>query len=159
MAKHIETLLDKIEIAPIPSESDMVIFQANDLISRRITDELIDTVNFHRAVTESAGVGIMVLDRDTRIIIANSLALEIVSKASEDIINCQFVSVFMREETQKVIDALKKVLLKQEMGKAFFSTFINAQKIRVIVSLLKIEGEIAGWIITMENVGKWAEQV
>jgi CheY-like chemotaxis protein len=159
MAKYIETLLDKIEVEPMPSESDEVIFQAGDLIPRQITDELIQTVNFHRAVTESAGVGIMVLDRDTRIIIANSPALEIMSKSSEEIFNRQFVSLFLREEAPKVIDALKKVLLKQELGKAFFSALINAKKIRIIVSLLKIDGEIAGWIITMEDAGKWAEQV
>jgi hypothetical protein len=45
------------------------------------------------------------------------------------------------------------------VGKAFFSALINAKKIRIIVSLLKIDGEIAGWIITMEDAGKWAEQV
>jgi CheY-like chemotaxis protein len=159
MAKHIETLLDKIEVEPMPSESDEVIFQTGDLIPRQITDELIQTVNFHRSVTESAGVGIMVLDRDTRIITANSSALEIMNKSSEETFNRQFVSLFLREETPKVIDALKKVLLKQELGKAFFSAFINSQKIRIIVSLLKIDDEIAGWIITMEDAGKWVEQV
>jgi len=120
MAKHIETLLDKIEVEPMPSASDETIFQAGNLIPRQITDELIQTVNFHRAIIESAGVGIMVLDRDTRIIIAK--------------------------------------LLKQELGKAVFSVFINSQQVRIIVSLLKIDGEIAGWIITMEDTGKWAEQ-
>jgi len=119
---------------------------------------LIQTVNFHRAITESVGVGIMVLDRDTRIIIANPSALEITSKSSEEILNRQFVSLFLREETQKVIEALKKVLLKQGSGNAFFSAFINSRRIRIIVSLLKIDGEIAGWIITMEGTGKWAEQ-
>lgn len=159
MAQYIGTLLDKIEIEPMPSESDEVFFQAGDLIPRQTTDELIQTVNFHRAVTESAGVGIIVLDRDTRIILANSSALEIMSKSSEEIFNRQFVSLFLREEMSKVIDALKKVLLKQELGKAFFSALINTQKIRIIVSLLKIDGEIAGWIVTMEDAGKWAEQV
>lgn len=159
MAEHIEALLNKIEVEPMPSESDEVIFQASSLIPRQITDELIQTVNFHRAITESVGVGIMVLDRDTRIIIANSSALEIMGKSSEEIFNRQFVFLFLTEETPKVIDALKRVLLKQELGKTLFSAFINAQKIRIIVSLLKIDGEIAGWITTMENAGKWAEQV
>ena len=159
MAKHIETLLEKIEVEPMPSESDEVIFQAGNLIPRQITDELIKTVNFHRDITKSVGVGIMVLDRDTRIIIANPSALEIMTKSSEEILNRQFVSLFLKEETQKVIDALKKVLFKQGSENAFFSAFINSQRIRIIISLLKIDGEIAGWITTMEDAGKWAEQV
>ena len=158
MAEHIETLLDKIEVEPMPSASDEVIFQAGNLIPRQITDELIQTVNFHRAITEGAGVGIMVLDRDTRIIIANSSALEIMSKSSGDLLNRQIVSLFSRKERSVVIEALKRVLLKQELGRAVFSVFVNSQQVRIIVSLFKIDGEIAGWIITMEGTGKWAEQ-
>jgi PAS domain S-box-containing protein len=159
MAKHIENLLDKIEVEPMPSESDEVIFQANDLIPRQITDELIQTVNFHRAVTESAGVGIMVLDRDARIIISNPSAVEIMSTSSEELLNRQVISLFSEKERLVLIEALKSVLLRQELGKAFFSVSVNSQQIRVIVSLLKIDSEIVGWIITMEDSAKWAEQV
>ena len=159
MAKHIETLLDKIEVEPMPSASDETVFQAGNLIPRQITDELIKTVNFHRAITESVCVGIMVLDRDTRIITANSSGLEIMNKSSEELLNRQIVSLFSGKERLVVIEALKRVLLKQELGKAVFSVFVNSQQIRIIVSLFKIDGEIAGWIITMEDTGKWAEQV
>jgi CheY-like chemotaxis protein len=151
MARHIEILLDKIEVEPKPSASDEVIFQASNLIPRQVTEELIQTVNFNWAIIESAGVGIMVLDRDTRIIVANSFALDIMNESSRELLNRQIITQFPEEGRPKVINALKKVLLKQELGKIVFSVSVNSHQIRTTVSLLKIEGDIAGWIIVMEE--------
>lgn len=158
MAKHIESLLDRIEHQQTPRQEDEKIFQSENLISTHITGELFQTVKFHRAITESIGVGVLVVDRDAKIITTNSQVLDILNLSYEEVLNHQMISVFPKEERVNLIGAFKRVLLKPDLKKSSFNLIINSQKIRVIVSLLRIDDKIAGWIIAMEGTGQWVEQ-
>jgi len=149
MAKSIEMLIDRIEKNPIPGPSDETVFQPDNMIPRHITSELIQSVNFQQAITESIGMGIIVVDRDTRIIITNSLALDIINKSYEEVLNREIISVFPSEERAKVMGSLKRVLLKTELRKTSLFIIINSQKIRLIVSLLRLNGDIVGWVVAL----------
>jgi CheY-like chemotaxis protein len=147
MAGHIDMVLDKIEKQPIPAPSDEIIIQPDDMIPRHITSELIQSVNFQQAITESIGIGIIVVDRDARIITANSLALDIIDKSYGEVLNREAISVFPYEERAKVMGSLRRVLLKTELRKMSIFVIINSLKIRMIVSLLRLDDEILGWVI------------
>ncbi len=147
MAAHIDMVLDKIEKQLIPASSDEVIIQPDDMIPRHITSELIQSVNFQQAITESIGVGIIVVDRDARIITTNSLALDIIDKSYDEVLNREAISVFPDKERPKVMGALRTVLLRTELRKMSIFVIINSRKIRMIVSLLRLGGEILGWVI------------
>ena len=147
MAAHIDMVLDKIEKQLIPASSDEVIIQPEDMIPRHITSELIQSVNFQQAITESIGVGIIVVDRDARIITANSLALDIIGKSYGEVLNREAISVFPDKERPQVMGSLRAVLLKTELRKMSVFVIINSRKIRTIVSLLRLGGEILGWVI------------
>jgi CheY-like chemotaxis protein len=147
MAAHIDMVLDKIEKQVIPASSDEVIIQPDDMIPRHITSELIQSVNFQQAITESIGVGIIVVDRDARIITTNSLALDIIDKSYDNVLNREAISVFPDKERPKVMGALRTVLLRTELRKMSIFVIINSRKIRMIVSLLRLGGEILGWVI------------
>lgn len=149
MAKSIEMLMDRIEKNPIPAPSDETVFQPDNMIPRHITSELIQSVNFQEAITESIGIGIIVVDRDTRIIITNSLALDIINRSYEEVLNREIISVFPSEERAKVIGSLKRVLLKTEQRKTSLFVIINSQKIRLTVSLLRLSGDIVGWVVAL----------
>lgn len=149
MAKSIEMLVDKIENHPIPDPSDETVFQPDNMIPRHITSELIQSVNFQQEITESIGIGIIVVDRDTRIISTNSLALDIINKSYEEVLNREIISVFPSEERAKVIGSLKRVLLKTEQRKTSLFVIINSQKIRLTVSLLRLSGDIVGWVVAL----------
>jgi len=158
MAKHIESLLDRIEHQQTPIRVDEKIFRSGNLIPTQITGELFQTIKFHRAITESIGIGVLVVDRDAKIITTNSQALDILNLSYEEVLNHQMISVFPKEERANLIGAFKRVLLKPDLKKNSFNLIINSQKIRVIVSLLRIDDKIAGWIIAMEGMGQWVEQ-
>lgn len=149
MAKSIEMLMDRIEKNPIPAPSDETVFQPDNMIPRHITSELIQSVDFQQAITESIGMGIIVVDRDARIIITNSLALDIINRSYEKVLNREIISVFPSEERAKVMGSLKRVLLKTELKKTSFFVTINSQKIRLIVSLLRLNGDIGGWVVAL----------
>ena len=149
MATHIETLIDKVEREPIPTHSNERVFLPENLIPRQITGELIETLNFQKAITESVGVGVLVVDRDARIITANALALDTLKRSFEDVLNRQVVSIFPEQEKAKIIDSLKKVLLQSRLRKTSFFITVNAQEIRTVVSLLRVNGETVGWVIAL----------
>jgi CheY-like chemotaxis protein len=147
MAGHIDMVLDKIEKQPMPPPSDKEIIQTDEMIPRHITSELIQSLNFQHAITESVGIGIIVVDRDARVITTNSLALDIIDKSYGEVLNREAILVFPYEERAKVKSLLKSVLLKTELRKMSIFVTINSLKIRMIVSLLRLDGEILGWVI------------
>ena len=149
MAKSIEMLMEKIEKNPIPAPSDETVFQPDNMIPRHITSELIQSVNFQQAIAESIGIGIIVVDRDARIITTNSLALDIIDRSYEEVLNHEIISVFPSEERAKVIGSLKRVLLKTELKKTSLFVIIKSRKIRLIVSLLRVNGDIVGWVVAI----------
>jgi len=151
MADHVNKCMDRIEKQPFPPPNGEDLLEPGKLYPRQATVELMDTVVFHQAVTESIGIGIIVVDRDARIINANSLALTIVNRSLEEALNRPITAVFPKIEKAKVIDALKGVIQSEESRKITFYSTIRSQNIRIIVSPLKIDGKIAGWIVAMED--------
>jgi len=158
MEQSVNNFLDKLEIKPFPSPSDEIFFQPSELLPRPTTVELIDNMNFQQAITESIGVGILVIDRDARIINTNALALELLNKPLEDVLNCQVTTLFSGKERAELIRALKKIIQNRELKKVSFSVNCHTGEIRIIVTLLKINNEIAGWIMAMEDIDQWDEQ-
>lgn len=158
MAKHIERLLDKIEEGILLPPSDKAVFNPGNLISTRISHELVQTVDFYQAINQSIGLGILVIDRDARIIAVNSMAFGIMSKSIDEVLEQQIINIFPEKERPKVLGALKKLLLESHMRRIVFFATINSHSIRFIVSLLRIDEEIAGYVIALEEKAEWAEQ-
>ena len=126
-----------------------MMIQPDDMIPRHITSELIQSVNFQQAITESIGVGVIVVDRDARIINANSLALDIIDKSYDEVLNREASSVFPDNERPKVMGSLRSVLQKTELSNMSIFVLINSQKVRLIVSLLRLGEETQGWVMSL----------
>ncbi len=158
MKQSVNQVLDKLEDRPLPAPSDEIVFKPDEMFPRFYTTELLDTVSFHEGITQSVGVGILVLDKDARILNANPAALDLLSRPIEEVMNRQVVALFPNEDRPTIIGALKKVVQFQELGKAAISVVPHESEIRVVVTLLKIDGKIAGWVMAMEDLDQWEEQ-
>ncbi|MBW1783056.1 MAG: response regulator [Deltaproteobacteria bacterium] len=151
MTDDLNALMDRMEnthISPIEKES---IIESGTLYPRQVTGELIETLNFQKAITDSIGFGIVVVDKDARIINATSQALEIMDVSLGDILNKHVTSLFPQKERGALIDALKGVAKDLGLRKVSRNVHINSQKIRLTVSLLRFGGDIVGWIVAMEE--------
>ena len=153
MADQFNKFMDKIEKQALPFSSDENFVRPKDLFPRTATVELIETIDFHRAITESVGIGIIVIDTDTKIISINSFGLEILQKPFEKLLNRPITTIFAKKVKAKLIEALKGVLPMKEAKKISFFAPIHSKKIRVIVSVLDIKCEMAGWVIAMLETG------
>lgn len=157
MAKHIEQVVERIFSRPDFFINEENVFLPDDLKPMPMTEELVQSVNFHRAILDNLGIGLIVIDKDTRIIILNAQALDILGTTYESALNDQVISVFPDTEKSRIIDALKQLLFHRDLKKISQYIVVNRHKIRMIVSLLKLEDKIGGWIISMEETGQWVE--
>ena len=144
MANQFTSFMDKIEKQALPFPSDEKFVRPQDLFPRTATVELIETIDFHRAISESVGIGIIVIDTDTKIISINSLGLEILQQSFEKLLNRPITTIFSKKVKEKLIETLKGVLPMKEAKKISFFAPIHSKKIRVIVSVLNIKCEMAG---------------
>lgn len=151
MEAHTGEFLDKIEKQPFPPENEEAILEPGKIYPRQATIELIDAISFQRAVIESIGLGIIVVDKDTKIISTNSLALDMINKSVEAVLNRSITAVFPSEEQAKLVDGLKRVIRDQKLRKSTLSVTIDSREIRTNISLLKIDDRIDGWIIAIED--------
>ncbi|MBW2615949.1 MAG: PAS domain-containing protein, partial [Deltaproteobacteria bacterium] len=159
MEAHTGEFLDKIEKQPFPPENDEAILEPGKIYPRQATTELIGVISFQRAVIESIGVGIVVVDNDAKIISTNSLALDMINKGVENVLNRPIRALFPSEEQAKIVDGLKRVVHDRELRMITLSVTIDYREIRMNISLLKIDDRIDGWIIGMVDTEQQVEQV
>jgi len=152
MTGDLNALIDRIEASGISSEKNKSNIQLGDLYPRQATTELIKELNFQKAIIESIGLGIVVVDKDARVMSANSQALEISKKTLEEILNEPVTSLFSKDERVPLIDALKGVARNSGLRKISFNITVKSQEIRLAVSLLRIGGDVVGWVVAMEGV-------
>ncbi len=152
MEDHLNALMDRIEKQGISPVEDKSIIEPGILYPRQATAELLEKLNFQKAITESIGLGIVVVDKDARIMSANSQALEIANKALENILNEPVTSLLPQKGRSPLVDALKDVARNPGLRKINFNVTAKSQKIRLAVSLLRIRGDIVGWVIAMEEI-------
>jgi len=151
MEDQISDLLDQMEKGDVSALDGSRFLEPGTLYPRQVTGELIDTVNFQKAVIESIGFGIIVVDRDARVINATPQALEILNASPGDILNKHIASLFPQQERVYLIDALKAVARNLEIKKVRLHIVLDSNESRLTISLLRLGGNIAGWIIAMEE--------
>jgi len=141
--------LEALETQSLSPPSERKIIATGNVYPRRDAMELMNSLNFHQAVIESAAVGIVVLDDDTRVINANPTALEILGKSSVDVLNRPVVDLFATEERAELIDGLKQVKRQDDIKKVSFHATFPSGLVSTTLSTHKIQNHIIGWIVVL----------
>ncbi len=152
---QLNEFMAEIEAQPFFPLTEKKVLENENIFPRREAMELLNTLQFHRAIIENIGVGVIIVDKDTRVLNANSLALAIVHKTAVDVLNCPIAELFPGADRVELKDALKHAIrgseLKTELKKvSFFATF-NHHPTQTIVSPIVYEGHEAGWIVALQD--------
>jgi len=153
MEDQFNRFMEKFEQQPSAVSSGDGVMEAGKLSPRQITVELMDSVGFYQAILRNIGIGIIVVDRDARIISANPPALAVLDKALEEVINVPVTGIVPKTARQHLIGALKSVLETEGQRRVTCYASIRSQEIRMIISPLTIKDKVSGWIIAMEDAG------
>ena len=149
MGAHVGDFLDKLEKTPHPDPEDKVFLEPGQVYPRQSTEALMDLLNYQKAITESAGVGLIIVDADARIIHANPFTLKILDKSLEDVFNVPIISIFPVEEKEKIVQALKRVFQEEELRNVSLSFSLGTREIQTNVSALNVQDKKSGWVISL----------
>jgi PAS domain S-box-containing protein len=151
LTNQLNEFMAEIEAQPYFPPSEKKILKSGTIFPRREAMELLNTLQFHRAIIENIGVGVIIVDRDTRVLNANSQALDIIRKSAVDVLNCQVADLFPGPGRSELNDALKRVIMEPEVKKVSFYTNFNHHSTRAIVSPIVCEDGESGWIVALEE--------
>lgn len=146
--------LTEVEIQPFFPPANKIVLATDNIYPRRDAAELVKSLQFQQAVIESAAVGIIIVDSDTRIINANPAALEIVGKRSVDVINCPVNELFDNGSQTKLADGLERVMQHTNIEKISFLATFNSQLMNTIISPIRLADSAVGWVLVVESVSQ-----
>lgn len=153
MAKYVERFMEYVEGDPFLSTPNKDLFDPEKLFRRQATVDLLESLSFQQGIVESAGMGIVVVEKDARIVYVNKLGMEIMNQPVSKLLSYRINEVFPAEEQKKILMGLKTVARDTEMRRQSFAVIINEVAVQITVSILKVEGEIEGWVLLLNNLG------
>ena len=158
MSEQVDRLLEKLEGGNRTNGMPTNFFATGNLHPRETTAELVETLNFQKAVVDHIGVGILVVDRDAKVINCNPMVVELTGRPIQDILNSPITHLFPSREKAGIIEKLKAVAQNQELKKVCLEMIIGFRRVGLIFSVFRFNEQIAGWIIAMEDLKQWEEQ-
>lgn len=130
--------------------SEKKVLATGNVYPRRDAMELLNSLHFHQAVIESAAVGIIIVDDDTRIINANRASLEILGMQSVGVLNRPIADLFSTEERVELAHGLKSVRKQPELKKYSFFATHRSQVVGTSLSALILNDGFVGWVAVLE---------
>ena len=158
LAIQLNDFMAEIENQPFSPPTEKKILKNGPIFPRHEAMELLKTLQFHRAIIENIGVGVIIVDKDASVLNANSLALDIIQKSAVDVLNCRIADLFPRKQRAELKDALKRVIQEQEIKKVAFHTSFNHRVTRTIVTPIVVENNTAGWVVALEDADPHQDQ-
>ncbi len=120
-----------------------------DLYPRQTISELVDHLNYQKLVIESMGAGVVIVDKDAKVMDINPVAAEMANRSLEQVLGTPITAVFPKSERPELIRALKAVAQDLSLKNTRVEMTVFGKKLKAVVSLLRIEGDIGGWIIVL----------
>jgi len=151
MTEYVGKFMEFIEGAPFLSPSDKDLFDQEKVFRRQATVDLLESLSFQQGIVESAGMGVIVVERDARIVFANTLALEILNQPLSKILSHRITSVFPSTEKKKILTGLKMVARDTQLKRKSFTVIVSKTVVHITISILRVDGEIEGWVLMLDT--------
>jgi DNA-binding response OmpR family regulator len=120
---------------------------------RRDAVELLRQQRFQQAVVESLATGLIVVDKDTRIIGANAAALGLLDKRLEDLLNIPVPGILPPGRKAELISAMRRTGGGAEEAPSALIIKLKGRMTRLVVSALTVDHAAAGWVLAIEGAG------
>jgi PAS domain S-box-containing protein len=140
-----------LEARPGLPPPEKTILQTGGVFPRRDAMELLLSLDFYQTVIDALGVGIVILDKDTRIINANAVALSVMGQPLAEMLNRPVLDVFPPNRAGELIAALKATGRGKNTPESSFFVALGGRMLRAVVSPLQIDLAPSGWIIGLEG--------
>jgi len=152
MAITVNGLLNDLKVYRALEPGHDPLLESRKLYPRQATTELVEEMKFQKAVFESVGIGILVVDRDARVMCANTMALEILNKPLEDVLNQRITAAFPQEGLSRLVNGLKEVTQNLSLKRRSFRLKCGSAELKLVASTLRMGNDLDGWVLTMEDI-------
>ncbi|WP_028321897.1 PAS domain-containing protein [Desulfatiglans anilini] len=109
--------------------------------------ELMEVLKGERSILESLAMGVVVVDKDARVLSANPPALELFGLPAAEIVNRHIASLFAEESRGALIGAMRSALLDRSHRKVELSGSSGGGSRPWAVSAWEAQGEVMGWVL------------
>lgn len=151
-SRQVHELLDNLAENRRPPDKPDNLMLPDVLFPRQDTLELIQAVDYYQAVFENMGVGLLVLDRDSRILKVNRHAMIWLQMPLKDLLLRHAALVFPETHRKQLAMAKKEVALHAGLTKMAFPAILARRTVSVVVSCLRQHDEVRGWILAIAEV-------
>lgn len=148
---QLDEFIAGIENRTGPPPTEKKILQTGGVFPRRDAMELLVSLDFYQAAVDSLGVGVLILDEDTRIINANTAALAILEQPLVDLLNRPISDAFPPNRSGELNAALKTAARRCPSGHSAFFAGFKGRMLRAVVSPLCLDGISSGWVVALEG--------
>jgi CheY-like chemotaxis protein len=151
LAVQLDQFVTEMEHRPALPPTEKKILQTGGVFPRRDAMELLEELEFQQAVIGCLGVGVLIIDTDTRIMNANGAALGTLEKPLCEILNCPILKLFPPNRSSELLAALKRSSRGPEFTHSAFMVSWNGRMLRAVVSALRLKNASAGWVMALEG--------
>jgi len=151
MSEYVGRFIKFVEGDPFLTSPDKDLFDEGKVFRRQATVDLLESLSFQQGVVESAGVGIIVIEKDARIVLANTRCLEILNQPLSSVLSRRITAIFPPNEKNKILTGLKTVAQNTQLRRNSFAVVVNNTFVQVTVSILRVNGETEGWVLMLDN--------
>ena len=148
---QINEFITGIENRPALPPAEKMILQTEGVFPRRDAMELLLSLDYQQAIIDSLGVGVVILDKDTRILNANAAALGIMGRSMVEILNRSILETFPPSRSAELISALKATGGDAKANHSAFFAEFGGRMLRVVVSPLRLDHNASGWVVGLEG--------
>jgi CheY-like chemotaxis protein len=140
-----------LENRPGLAPAEKKILQTGGVFPRRDAMELLVSLDFFHTIIESLGVGVIIIDKDTRVINANLSALDVMQKAMVEILNRPVLDLFPPNRSAELISALKQTGRDPDASPSAFFVGFGSRMLRTVVTPLRFHNAPSGWVLALEG--------
>lgn len=151
MKAQILRFLDDLETRNGKPRNELQIYDPGDIYPRRESAELIESLQFQKAIFESLGFGLIVVDQDGKIMLVNELALRIFNCRPEGIFNHPVPSILPAGGQRRLVGTMRRVVEDPALQGLSCSVAGKDGEVKLTVSVLRVEGKRVGWVIAAEE--------
>jgi CheY-like chemotaxis protein len=149
MREQLNGFIDDIQANRcLPTTNHVQLLTVDNLFPRRESAQLIENLRFQQAIVESIGMGVIVVDKDGRVLSVNRQTLAIIHKSAVETLNRPLPELFPESERRAIVDGLRSS--SRQQTPCDLNVAINAQVVRLIITLLDVAGKVMGWVVALE---------
>lgn len=143
--------IKQIEAQPYPIQETGLVVVSEDGKPKQEAVELMQMVNFQKAILDGLGFGLLVCDRDTRVIMTDKTALTILDQDDVNVLNKRISTLFIQSESKKLVRCMRDIYHAPNKNRSECVVNIKGCRARFIVNLLFYNGEDVGWVLALEE--------